>query len=106
MSRFAAQQQHTLLDLAYLIAPHLHPSALVALRATCREARAIADTGITTLTTVRRTQSASLQSADKLVAFVCGVLSRGSRPRKLFLHSDLVRVSGDRYEEQFDEAAM
>lgn len=94
MPRFATQQQHTLLDLAHLIAPHLHLSAVVALRATCREARAIADTGITTLTTVRRIPSASLQSADKLIAFICGVLSRGSRPRQLFLHSDFVRVLG------------
>ncbi len=56
------------------------------LRATCREARAIADGSGSSIAVDQLEQHRTPGSAEELAAFVRGMLLRGARPSKLTLH--------------------
>ncbi len=82
-----------MLEVAALFMPILEREEWKALRATCREARAIADRTVTAVIVDYDKQYSTPRSMGQLAEFVRGLLSRGATPDKLVLH--LLADDGD-----------
>ncbi len=81
-------------NLGHLLIPFLDPESRLHFRLACREGRAVTDRAITTLSASGRKQPAAPQPAAQFIAFVGGVLSRGSRPDKLVFTPDFPDADG------------
>ncbi len=85
-----ARTEFSLRDFLPRLIPFLNEDGRIALRATCREGRAVVDRAITTLKAFRGApQAGPAESAAQIIAFIRGVLSRGCRPTELVLHPEL-----------------
>lgn len=83
---YAEQESKNLLDVAPLFIALLEREEWKSLRATCHEARAIADRSATCITVDHYQQRSTPTCAEELTAFVRGMVSRGARPGKLIMH--------------------
>lgn len=91
----AEQECKNLLDVAPLFIALLEREEWKSLRATCHEARAIADRSATCIIVDHYKQHATPTCAEDLTAFVRGMLSRGARPDAFIMHPWAFRAEED-----------